>query len=107
MKNIDDEKLYIYERDNWQCQACKKDSTKAVLEISHRLRQGKNSKNVIKNFLLRNNIKGLKVNDILHHPFNLVLACAGPCNSKVDISFNPVEVDILLYNITQDLLNRS
>ena len=98
MKNIDDEKQYIYSRDNYCCQVCG-NPNQSELTIAHRIRQGRNSTDMIKKWLTKREIK-CNVETILHDPANLVLTCAR-CNSKVDISFNPVEVDRILRTITE------
>ena len=104
MKNIEESKLYIYERDQWSCQVCE-NPIQGELNIAHRIRQGKNSERVIKNYLTRNSISGIKVKDVLQHPLNMCVACAGKCNSSVDISFQPVNVDVLIYQIIETIKN--
>ena len=97
MKNIDDQKLFIYERDNWQCQVCG-NPNQSVLTIAHRIRQGKGTEKYLRKYLQTNFSKNT-IDEIVNNPLNMCLACAGACNSKVDITFNPVKVEKLLNEI--------
>ena len=101
MREIIRQKLEdIHERDNWACQfsGCDKPSS----EIAHRISKSKANKRIIKDLIGEFGFK-IKVDDVIHHNFNLVASCKDH-NDYFNIGFRPVEVARLLKIIIDDLV---
>lgn len=99
--------MSIFIRDGYVCQRCGKNQQESWLTIAHRIRKGSGSEKWVYNFVYKKYGKELKLNfireEILNHPDNLVVACAGACNDSVNIFFKPVERDKLLIKIIKKL----
>jgi len=89
----------IHERAGWRCQfsGCKERS----LEIAHRISKSKSNKRMIRDLIEELGLK-IKVDDVIHHNFNLVASCKAH-NDYFNIGFRPVEVAMLLKRIIDDL----
>ena len=95
----------IHEKYDYRCQfpGCNKRSE----QIAHRIAKTKSNKITIKNRLQELSLdKRIKVEDVLHHEFNVTASCAKH-NSSFNIGMKPVQVARLLTAIIEDLKERS
>ena len=87
----EEKKQNIYIQRSGVCEVCGKLIKHSEAQLAHRIGQTKpNLKKYGK--------------ETLHHPANLALVCSLKCNSKVDISMNPMKVLDILGEIAEELL---
>lgn len=102
-----DKYISIFIRDGYVCQRCGKNQSESRLTIAHRIRKGSNSEKWVYNFVLEKYGKELKTGfireEILNHPDNLVVACAGACNDSYNVFFKPIARNHLLIVILKKL----
>jgi hypothetical protein len=85
------DRIDIFERDDWTCVVCGRPLLSGVPQLAHRIGQTKGN---------------LKCYGpiIIHHPDNLASVCSLECNSTVDISRIPTEVDRVIAIILDKLI---
>jgi 5-methylcytosine-specific restriction endonuclease McrA len=84
------DRLELFERDDWTCVVCGRPLTSGVPQLAHRIGQTVGN--------LRQYGKR-----VIHHPANLASVCSLECNSAVDITRIPTEVDRVLAIIYDDI----
>ena len=87
--NAEEKKKRIYFNSMGQCEICRRPISLHTSQIAHKIGQTKRN--------LKKYGKG-----VIHDEANLALVCSLKCNSKVDISFNPGEVQKVLEKIVEE-----
>ncbi len=105
MTKINDSIRFILNRDAFICQypRC---YDKAV-QIAHRIAKSEDNKKVIQDIITGKNIK-IKVNDVIHHPLNLVACCYRMShNDGFNIGNKPEQSNELINKIIEEIENGS
>ena len=101
-------KKKIFIRDFFTCQSCGGSIYHRHPQIAHKIKQGKGSEDFISKWLLERGYDWSRKkirDDVINHPFNVVTACSLKCNDAQNLFYKPVDRDILLLRILDDIIN--
>lgn len=97
----DEMKLRKSEKQNHKCPVC---NARLLWnsQLAHRINQGPNNIKNLEREFKDDYGRGIG-KKIIHHRFNMVLTCPGPCNSSVLVDNKPVKRANLLIKILEDI----